>query len=71
MAPTTLLVTVVVDIPPDQCDLVEIQARLAKLSGWLRSEVAGAITRKRAPLLMFQVLRSQSAPPDESAEESR
>jgi ribosome-binding factor A len=37
-------------------DAVEVQAALNRASGWLRSEIAAAITRKRAPRLMFRYL---------------
>ncbi|AUX43009.1 hypothetical protein SOCE26_044490 [Sorangium cellulosum] len=43
--------------PPD-----EAAARLEKVAGYLRSEVAGAITRKRAPTLVFQVLPPEGEP---------
>jgi ribosome-binding factor A len=34
----------------------DVQAALDRASGWLRSEIATAITRKRAPRLMFRYL---------------
>lgn len=34
----------------------EVAARLEKVAGYLRSEVAAAITRKRAPTLTFHVV---------------
>ena len=34
----------------------EVMAALRAASGWLRTEVTGAISRKRAPRLMFQFL---------------
>lgn len=39
-----------------QCSAEEATAALARVSGWLRSEVARAITRKRAPRLVFRVI---------------
>ena len=60
---SALLVTVVADVPPDCFDRTQIEARLAKLSGRLRSEVAGAITRKRTPLLIFYLLAPHSTVP--------
>lgn len=42
-------------VPPDLAG-----ERLARVSGYLRSEVAAAITRKRTPTLIFEVL-----PPEE------
>ncbi|AUX22914.1 hypothetical protein SOCEGT47_034300 [Sorangium cellulosum] len=43
--------------PPD-----EVVARLERVAGYVRSEVAAAITRKRAPTLTFQVLPPEVAP---------
>jgi ribosome-binding factor A len=60
---SALLVTVVADVRPDCFDRAEIEARLSKMSGRLRSEVAGAITRKRTPLLVFHVLGPQRGIP--------
>jgi ribosome-binding factor A len=40
-------------IPPD---LAAILTNLDRASGWLRSEVASAITRKRAPLLVYRIV---------------
>ena len=34
---------------------LEILARLARASGWLRTEVAGAVTRRKAPVLTFRL----------------
>ena len=36
----------------------EVQAALGRASGWLRSEIAAAITRKRTPRLVFRYLPS-------------
>ena len=47
-ASSTLLVTVVADLPSEQFDRTRMESRLSELAGWLRSEVARAITRKRA-----------------------
>src|SRR6185437_9416909 len=55
-----LLVTVTPrpsDIPPDP---VAILASLDRASGWLRVEVAAAITRKRAPLLAYRIVEIRS-----------
>jgi ribosome-binding factor A len=60
---TALLVTVIADVPSDCFDRAQIEARLAKMAGRLRSEVAGAITRKRTPLLVFHLLGPQSGLP--------
>ncbi len=41
---------------PDDADPERIRERLARVSGYLRTEVAQAITRKRAPTLTFEIL---------------
>ena len=51
-----LVVTVSASLPGEMVDAREVSARLAKVMGKLRSEVAAAITRKRAPTLVFRVL---------------
>ncbi|WP_438020752.1 ribosome-binding factor A [Sorangium sp. So ce315] len=43
--------------PPDV-----VAARLEKVAGYVRAEVAAAITRKRAPTLAFQVLPPEEVP---------
>ena len=53
---TQLLITVRGGLPGEAIDPAEISARLANRMGKLRSEVAAAITRKRAPKLLFRVL---------------
>ena len=58
----TLLVTVLraeggEPTPPDV-----ILESLARASGWLRAEVAAAITRKRAPLLVYRVVEVRPGP---------
>lgn len=60
---SALVVTVVADVPPDRFDRAQVEARLAMMSGRLRSEIARAITRKRTPLLVFHVLDPQSGLP--------
>lgn len=70
-APSTLQVTLVADLPPERFDRKQIEARLDELSGWLRTEVAGAITRKRTPLLIFHLVGSRCEPPASRPEESR
>ena len=50
----TLLVTVASRGPAP--DPAAILGRLDRASGWLRSEVAAAITRKRAPFLAYRVV---------------
>jgi ribosome-binding factor A len=51
-----LLVTVRLADADDPANSAEVSARLAAISGKLRCEVASAITRKRAPTLIFRVL---------------
>jgi ribosome-binding factor A len=51
-----LVVTVRTDLPAQQANPAEVLAHLNKVMGRLRSEVAGAITRKRAPKLVFRVV---------------
>lgn len=48
-----LLVTLA---PPATADPDALRARLDRASGWLRTEVAAAVTRKRAPRLSFQLV---------------
>jgi len=60
---SALVVTVIADVPPDQFDRAQIEARLATMSGRLRSEVAAAITRKRTPLVIFHMLGPQGGIP--------
>jgi ribosome-binding factor A len=51
-----LLVTVAVDgLPRETPDLGAIHRHLAHASGHLRSEVATAITRNRAPVLVYRL----------------
>ena len=52
----TLLVTVSARTDEGRIDPAETLARLDRASGWLRSGVAAAITRKRAPLLIYRVV---------------
>jgi ribosome-binding factor A len=57
-----LLVTVEPVPPAGAADPGLVLARLGRASGWLRSEVAAAVTRKRAPVLTFRL-----APPAPAA----
>jgi ribosome-binding factor A len=50
-----LLVTVVPRPPFDRLDPAEVLARLGRASGWLRTEVAAAVTRRKAPTLAFRL----------------
>jgi ribosome-binding factor A len=57
-----LLVTVAVDEPPDDAlDPCKVHDHLVRASGHLRSEVAGAITRKRAPVLVYRLAANPDA----------
>ena len=51
-----LLVTVRSADAAEATDPAEVSARLASIAGRLRCEVASAITRKRAPKLVFRVI---------------
>jgi ribosome-binding factor A len=51
-----LMVTLRAGLPGETIDPNEVMVRLAAISGKLRCDVAAAITRKRAPKLLFQVL---------------
>jgi ribosome-binding factor A len=61
-APDTarLLVTVTPRPSDVPIHLAAILASLDHASGWLRAEVASAITRKRAPLLSYRVVEIRS-----------
>ena len=51
-----LAVTLRADVSGGQFNSQEIMGRLMAVSGRLRSEVASAITRKRAPRLVFRLI---------------
>ena len=51
-----LVVTVHADLPDETADPAEVLKRLDAVMGKLRYEVAAAITRKKAPKLVFRVL---------------
>lgn len=51
-----LLVLVVADCPPDDFCRDQTEARLQASAGRLRTAVAAAITRRKAPLLTFALL---------------
>jgi ribosome-binding factor A len=59
-----LLLTVTPRPSNDPPDPAEILSSLDRASGWLRAEVASAITRKRAPLLAYRVVEIRSAGDD-------
>jgi ribosome-binding factor A len=57
-----LLVTLAVDgLLDEDLDLDRVHDHLARASGHLRSEVATAITRKRAPVLVYRLAADTSA----------
>ena len=57
-----LLVTVAVDATRDDTlDPCNVHDHLVRASGHLRSEVAGAITRKRAPVLVYRLAANPDA----------
>jgi len=58
---TQLLVLVAPAVAGQQRDPDTVIAKLAAVAGRLRSEVAMAITRRRAPQLLFQFVAGQSA----------
>lgn len=58
-----LLVRVAARDPSSGFDPGEILGRLDRASGWLRSMVAGAITRKKAPVLVFRVVAVEQTHP--------
>lgn len=51
-----LLVTLHADLPPGQFDRVSLEGRLANSKGRLRCEVAAAITRRKTPVLVFDLV---------------
>lgn len=51
-----LLVLLVPLDPLTEAEREEVTAALEVAAGWLRTEIASAITRKRAPRLMLQLL---------------
>ncbi|HND52337.1 MAG TPA: hypothetical protein PLV92_08065 [Pirellulaceae bacterium] len=53
-----LLVTVAPGVGETLSNPVETMARLHDAAGWLRTEVAAAITRRRAPQLLFRIQAS-------------
>ena len=56
-----LLVTLTPMPPADQLAPALILDRLTRASGWLRTELAAAITRKRAPTLAFQLVWAETS----------
>lgn len=51
-----LLVSLRADVHGDAFDLVATESRLAGQKGRLRCEVAAAITRRKTPVLVYQIL---------------
>ena len=56
-----LAVTLRADNGESQLDSQEILVRVKAVAGRLRSEIAAAITRKRAPKLLFHLVGSTSS----------
>jgi ribosome-binding factor A len=54
------VVTVAARPSADRLDPDEVVAHLARASGWLRSEVAAAVTRRRAPTLAFRFVLGET-----------
>ena len=50
--------------PADRLAPALILDRLARASGWLRSELAAAITRKHTPTLAFRLVWAEESAPD-------
>ena len=51
-----LLVTLHADCKPEDFDLNQVEERLAHCKGSLRGKVAAAITRRKTPVLVFNVI---------------
>ena len=66
---TQLLVLVAPAIAADSVDPDAVVAKLAAVAGRLRGEVAAAITRRRAPKLLFQFVAGQSPEAGQSTAE--
>jgi ribosome-binding factor A len=64
-----LLVRVVADVPAAELDRADIERRLTTVEGQLRSAVAQAITRKKTPMLVFQILGLDEVQTRENQEE--
>lgn len=60
-APDASRLAIIVQAPRG-APLEDVAARLERVAGYLRAEVAGAITRKRAPTLTFRVLPAEGSP---------
>jgi ribosome-binding factor A len=56
-APDSSRMLVTLAVPADGADEQDVRAHLERAAGKMRGEVAGAIHRKRVPLLTFQVTR--------------
>jgi ribosome-binding factor A len=57
-----LLVVLWPDVDEATFDRAAVTARLAEQQGRIRSEVAAAITRKKAPWLIFEILDPRATP---------
>lgn len=72
-APDTsrLLVTLFVDCDPAAFDRPLVEERIAQAKGRLRAEVAAAITRRKAPNLVFEVIGPESPRTIEQKEDAQ
>jgi hypothetical protein len=57
---SSLLVTVVTDLPPDEAEPQLILERLQRYAGRVRCGVAASINRRKVPILVFQVIGKDS-----------
>lgn len=65
-----LMVTVALFPDAELVDPAEVLSRLTRAAGRLRTEVAAAITRRRAPRLMFRMVQRGQQPMEGGADES-
>lgn len=60
-----LIVTVMPGVMHEKVTTQEVLIRLGRVAGFLRSEVAAAIRRRRAPELSFRVLKRSTGKTEE------
>lgn len=65
-----LLVTVACDLPVDRFDRAELERRLGDLRGLLRCAIAGVITRRKTPNLVFNILDTRQVEATSPREEA-
>jgi ribosome-binding factor A len=66
-----LLVTLYPDCPPEQFDRSLVEERLARAGGQLRCAITAAITRRKTPTLVFNLIGPTKALSDVRQEEDR